>query len=237
MIMQLLRNPGVLAVALTELFVAQADSIVDRMLCQKPLYRRHIVIHGDSDYTVRQHHSCAARPKGGASPPGTVHTRLPKIEQHKLSAEIRQAQCPAVTTRDLEFRGHAAGAHGPGGLASGGPNACCHPKAAHDFRNRLPWEPLIDPVGSEVLGDVDDLDILEAGLLQCVVGGSDVRALSPWAATAIDRSSCLGAAPQPDLASPSVHPRRWRRPHTRPRECGPARKLCGTQPAVSRVSA
>lgn len=45
---------------------------------------------------------------------------------------------------------------------------------------------LCDPVGAEVVGEVEDFEVGEACGVEEVVGGSDVGAALPWAAAAVE---------------------------------------------------
>src|SRR6516164_11027399 len=101
------------------------------------------------------------------------------------------------------------------GATSPGPNAQAMPASSRPNAHaaiREPrmilgtfrcWESLIDPVGSKIVGNIDDLDVLEAQVLQRIVRCSDVRALAPRAATAVDHDRTvlaqLGHALSQDL--------------------------------------
>ena len=45
---------------------------------------------------------------------------------------------------------------------------------------------LIDPVGAEVVGDIENFQVGEAHRVELVVGGGDVGAAIPWAAAAVE---------------------------------------------------
>src|SRR6516162_5660738 len=64
------------------------------------------------------------------------------------------------------------------------------------------WESLVDPVGAKIVRNIDDLDVLEAQLLQRIVRCGDVRALAPRAATAIDHDRTI-LTPSSSLAAPT----------------------------------
>lgn len=48
------------------------------------------------------------------------------------------------------------------------------------------WVAVVDPVGTEVVGDVDGLEVGEAQLAELMKGRADVGTFGPWAAAAVD---------------------------------------------------